>query len=496
VTLAGALGTILAIGIAPRPGEGAQPALVAALESIESLEPKPAAANGGATEVKPESAPSSSRTRASFERVEPVQTPSPIATRGSLESIETNRLGDRIAVRIRCEAREPKSSAAPHISATKGHSSRSGDEKLDTIVLTQFELGTITLGEAATALFDLVRKHDPKKTGFPIHVGTLFHRRQRWRNGIGRFSSAGVRSTSPCHLLKQITLRQALDALCESASVVWTPLHGALITERTIGPVEARQYVLDPIRLEVALVPFRSPGETNITYREMLSYLLPTDSTSPEAGPRIRQLPGRLEPPFSSLTNASKQNLVDGWNRSPITRKSTPSRFVPRVRRWITSVKSFTVDPAEESARSGTNKLDAIILPFLSIPEGPLEDVATKLQSMIRDADPEKRAGRVSVAAKGLKIGQTLNMGSGPLPQMLEMVTDNCTTPVEWALNGDEIVFRTIASGKWPLRTRRFHVDPPTFLALIRSRRERRATSPPTPTSRPRCAPFAPNKEW
>ncbi len=472
VTLAGALGTILAIGIAPWPGEGAQPVLVAALESIESLEPKPATANGGATEAKSESSSNKSNLRA-VRTTQSVPEPNPFATRGSLESIETNRLGDGSLVGYDAKRVNENFSSAAFL-VTKGEFVGSDNEKLDTIVLPSFELGTITLGEAATALFDLVRKHDPKKTGFPIHVGKL----STTAGSGGGFSwtdSPALGSKRLRHpiSLKQVTLRQTLDAVCESASVIWTPVGGALITEPPSGPVEARQYVLDPVRLEVGLTTFRPSWETNITYREILHYIQMKGLNLSEGGPKNPSTLGEdLSLLSSSLTHAPKQELTTGLEAiSYHTKINTLTVRAPRsTLDHIGQILSPLIQ-RKESARSGTNKLDAITLPFLSIPEGPLEDVATKLQSMIRDADPEKRSWRITVATKGLKIGQTLNMGSGPLPHRLESVADNCTTPVEWVLNGDEIVFRTIASGKWPLRTRQFHVDPPRFLALIRSRR-------------------------
>lgn len=261
ITLAGTLGTILAISIAPWPGEGAQPVLVAALESIESLEPKPAAANGGATETKSNPGPSKSSLRV-VRTEQTIQEPNPSTTRGSLQSIETNRPGDRTL-----------------------------------------------LGYDAKAL----------------------------------------------------------------------------------GNVQ----------------------------------FLPANRTPGDGG---------------SSTTAQSED--PGTNQSALRNPS-----------------------------NSTNKLETITLPFLSIPKGPLEVFTTKLQSMIREADPEKKAWRVTVASKDLRTEQPLHMGSAPLPHMLDTVIDSCATPVEWVLEGDEIVFRKIASGKWPLRTRQFHVDAPFFLALIRSRR-------------------------
>ena len=473
VTFAGALGIMLAIGIAPWPGEGAQPVLVAAFESIESLESKPVAANGGNTDAKSESSPSNSTLHA-LRTVQSVPEPDSLATRGSLESIETNRLGNATLVGYDATRVKQNLTQFAFIPA-KGGSIGFYNEPLDSIVLPSFELGTITLGEGATALFDLVLKHDPKKTGYPISVGSVTAYYSN--GGFGWTNSPALASTRLRHpiSLKQVTLRQALDALCESASMVWIPLHGALITQPPSGPVEARQYVLDPVRLDVALTPLYPSGVTNLTYREILNYIQFQGASLFGGGPKNPSTPEKdLSLVFSSLPNAPKQELAGGLEAvSYYPKISTFTVRAPRSTLDQIDRIPFPLIKRKETSRIGTNKLDAITLPFLSIPEGPLEDVAAKLQSRIRDADPEKKSLRVTVATPGLQTGQPLHMGSGPLTHVLEMITDNCTTPVEWMLNGDEIDFRKIASGKWPLRTREFHLDPPTFLALIRSRREK-----------------------
>jgi len=123
--------------------------------------------------------------------------------------------------------------------------------------------------------------------------------------------------------------------------------------------------------------------------------------------------------------------------------------------------------------------LEEVIVPKFEIGEGPLQDLAQRLQQTLRDADPLKRDLRITVATQDLRIGLPM-LQTEPVPAaiLLEDVAKICTVPVEWALHGNEIVFRKIASGKWPLHTQQYQVGSFKFLAHIRGRLEKAGETP------------------
>ena len=149
------------------------------------------------------------------------------------------------------------------------------------------------------------------------------------------------------------------------------------------------------------------------------------------------------------------------------------------------SLQSGESKPANGGNQDGSNvdstlpmALEGILVPMFQIAEGPLQDLAQRLQQTLRDADPHKRNLRITVATQDLRIDQSILVGSGPAVDLLKFVADHCTPPVEWALHGNEIVFHKIASGKWPLRTQLHHVGVVELLAHIMGRLDKAGDTP------------------
>ncbi len=179
--------------------------------------------------------------------------------------------------------------------------------------------------------------------------------------------------------------------------------------------------------------------------------------------------------------------------------KSEPSRSDPRVPGFESGPSDSDRQPPSprESPQSGESEpamgenqdrskadstlptaLEDVVVPTFQIAEGPLQDVAQRLQQTLRDADSSKRDLRITVATQDLRIDQSILVGSGPAVHLLKFVADHCTTPVEWALHGNEIVFHKIASGKWPLHTKWYQVGSMELLAHIRGRLEKVGEKP------------------
>jgi beta-lactamase regulating signal transducer with metallopeptidase domain len=179
--------------------------------------------------------------------------------------------------------------------------------------------------------------------------------------------------------------------------------------------------------------------------------------------------------------------------------KSEPSRSDPRVPGFESGPSDSDRQPPSprESPQSGESEpamgenqdrskadstlptaLEDVVVPTFQIAEGPLQDVAQRLQQTLRDADPSKRDLRITVATQDLRIDQSILVGSGPAVHLLKFVADHCTTPVEWALHGNEIVFHKIASGKWPLHTKWYQVGSMELLSHIRGRLEKVGEKP------------------
>ena len=137
--------------------------------------------------------------------------------------------------------------------------------------------------------------------------------------------------------------------------------------------------------------------------------------------------------------------------------------------------------PRERSKADSTlpTALEDIVVQTFQIDEGPLQDVAQRLQQTLRDADPRKRDLRITVATQDLRIGLPI-LQSGPVPAtiLLQDVAKSCTIPVKWTLHGNEIVFDKIASGKWPLHLQRYQVGSAKLLAHIRGRLEKAGETP------------------
>jgi len=137
--------------------------------------------------------------------------------------------------------------------------------------------------------------------------------------------------------------------------------------------------------------------------------------------------------------------------------------------------------PRERSKADSTlpTALEDIVVQTFQIDEGPLQDVAQRLQQTLRDADPRKRDLRITVATQDLRIGLTM-LESGPelAATLLDDVAKCCTIPVAWTLHGNEIVFDRITSGKWPLHLQRYQVGSAKLLAHIRGRLEKVGETP------------------
>ena len=151
VTVAGTFCALLAIGMAPWPGKGAQPVVTAALESIGSLASKPPRATKVIVEAKSESSQSASRVPG-FDPGPSDSNWQPPSPRESLQLGKTN-----LAV------------GGNPDSAKEGSTPRTG---LGEILVPTFQITEGPLQDSVQRLQQILRDADPHKRDFRITVAT------------------------------------------------------------------------------------------------------------------------------------------------------------------------------------------------------------------------------------------------------------------------------------------------------------------------------------
>ena len=151
VTVAGTFCALLAIGMAPWPGKGAQPVVTAALESIGSLASKPPRATKVIVEAKSESSQSASRVPG-FDPGPSDSNRQPPSPRESLQLGETN-----LAV------------GGNPDSAKEGSTPRTG---LGEILVPTFQITEGPLQDSVQRLQQILRDADPHKRDLRITVAT------------------------------------------------------------------------------------------------------------------------------------------------------------------------------------------------------------------------------------------------------------------------------------------------------------------------------------
>ncbi len=249
---------------------------------------------------------------------------------------------------------------------------------------------------------------------------------------VTRLLTAPVRASS--RLMTRATVAGTVSALLAIAMAPW--------------PGEGAQPVVTTALESIGSLASKPPRATKVTAE-----------AKSESGRSASRVPG-FEPSPS-----------DSDRQPPSPRESLQSRESKPA------IGGNQVSPEVDSMPP--TSLEEVIVPRFEIAEGPLQDLAQRLQQTLRDADPHKRNLRITVANQDLRIGlPMLQLDPVPAAILLEDVAKTCTVPVEWALHDNEIVFRKIASGKWPMHTQSYHVGSMKLLAHIRGRLEKAGETP------------------
>jgi beta-lactamase regulating signal transducer with metallopeptidase domain len=216
MTVAGTVCALLAIGIAPWPGEGAQPVVTAALGSIGSPESKPRTATRGITQTKA----ISSQTNSGVGSVEPDPSDShrqPPTSRDFLKPVETNLAVGGPPERSNAELMLPPA--------------------LEEVVVPMYQIAEGLLQDVAPRLQQTLRDADPSKRDLRITVAT-----QDLRIGLPILQSGPVPAT---------ILLQDVAKSC-TIPVKWT-LHGNEIVFDRIAsgkwPLHLQRYQVGSAKL-------------------------------------------------------------------------------------------------------------------------------------------------------------------------------------------------------------------------------------------------------
>ena len=116
-------------------------------------------------------------------------------------------------------------------------------------------------------------------------------------------------------------------------------------------------------------------------------------------------------------------------------------------------------------------RIHSILVPRYEFGWRSLDAAVERLHAFVLAADPEKRGINFSVESPNLQLPRGGNWSAGPLRFALDQLVDACSTPVDWSVREDAIVFKKTANGERPSRSRWWLVDTNAFWAMVRSSR-------------------------